>query len=555
MDAQVGSRIATSRRALPPCRGGHWPLLLLLLLTSYAYLSGVARELPYYYEGDERLVVRMAVRMCALGDPNPHWFGNPGSTLLYPLAGIVHLNDVLRHDARLFAASRDLLLRFRADPTEPYLLARGLSAVYGVLGLLLAACIGCRWFSTRTGLVALWLALLCPIIMTHSQKARTDSAGLFFGLLALYLVARTWEDSAPRRQLLAGLALGLAVASRYFMIAVVVVWLLAQLFRIAREQSAPRRRRIALGLLAGSVAVLLAFLAITPFLLLDPQAAIESVRTEARTTHPGADGLSRPGNFLWYVTTVFPWRLGWPTTLLALAGLILVFWRGRAEQRIVALLPPVFLFGLSLSGLHWARWTIPILPLLALLAAHALQRGAHWLGPILRCRPGFLYWPALVLISIQPLTETAGLVVTRARPSTRLSARDWLLTSLPSGSRLVLDPESVPLFKRQWVLENERQLSAIRDRLPLDWEGKHFEVRLASQLSAGVATPRDYAREGFTHAVTSNLTYARVLSERARDPEAAAFYEALFRESRLLQRFAPTWWNGGPVVEIYELTP
>ena len=53
-------------------------------------------------------------------------------------------------------------------------------------------------------------------------------------------------------------------------------------------------------------------------------------------------------------------------TLLALLGFILSLRHGRAEQRLLALYPLVFVFGLSLSPLHWARWTVPILPVIGL---------------------------------------------------------------------------------------------------------------------------------------------------------------------------------------------
>jgi hypothetical protein len=37
------------------------------------------------------------VHIAATGDPNPGWFNHPGSTVIYPLAGLFHVWDVVAH--------------------------------------------------------------------------------------------------------------------------------------------------------------------------------------------------------------------------------------------------------------------------------------------------------------------------------------------------------------------------------------------------------------------------------------------------------------------------
>ena len=58
----------------------------------------VTHDLPYSGV-DEPTFVRPPVHMAATGDFDPHWFGHPGSTTIYPLAGIYHGWDAVAHGA------------------------------------------------------------------------------------------------------------------------------------------------------------------------------------------------------------------------------------------------------------------------------------------------------------------------------------------------------------------------------------------------------------------------------------------------------------------------
>ena len=58
-----------------------------MVLSSVAHLWALRRFLPVP-EIDEPFFVRPAVQFAGTGDPNPGWFGHPGSTVIYPLAGL-----------------------------------------------------------------------------------------------------------------------------------------------------------------------------------------------------------------------------------------------------------------------------------------------------------------------------------------------------------------------------------------------------------------------------------------------------------------------------------
>jgi hypothetical protein len=103
---------------------------------------GIRRNLPYEPEADEDIFVERTVNMLASGNLNPGWFGNPGSTIFYPLAGIIHAWHVIANGATLFQADPDLAALFDRNIYPFYLLGRLLTVLYGVLSLPLVYLLG-----------------------------------------------------------------------------------------------------------------------------------------------------------------------------------------------------------------------------------------------------------------------------------------------------------------------------------------------------------------------------------------------------------------------------
>ena len=130
-----------------------------------------------------------------------------------------------------------------------------------ILALLLGALV-IRWAAQLVGrrgagLVALLLFTFDPNILAHGSLATTDMGLSFFFVLAGYLLWRYWTTvdrgrTAVLPGLLAGAALGLAVAAKFSGMVLVIAMLLMVAYRFATAQ----RRRRAVEALAGLLAVL-----------------------------------------------------------------------------------------------------------------------------------------------------------------------------------------------------------------------------------------------------------------------------------------------------------
>ncbi len=343
---------------------------------------GIRRDLPYTPETDEPFLVEPALRIAASGDWNPRWFGYPGSTVIYPLAAGYRLWHVVRDGGPLRGESPALRLRILAAPGDYYLPARWLSVAYAVGAIVLVAVVGGMAFGRIVGAIGAVFALLCPLALDMARQVRSDSAATCLALLCLGLAFRALDRPTVGRQVLAGVAVGLAIATRYFMVVLVPVLLVVDAL-IVRAAGGARRWR---GIVAGLVAVPVAFLASTPYLLLDLPTARMTLAESARWQsggHLGADGLSPLGNLWWYLTVALPSAVTWAHMALAAVGLVVVFARRETRPLLLVGYAALALVAISVPGVHWARWTLPLLPVVWLLAAAGLRAVVGALRPVL----------------------------------------------------------------------------------------------------------------------------------------------------------------------------
>ena len=504
----AGSRRDVTHPAVP------WLVLALTLLALLVNIWGIRKDLPYIPENDEKKFVQAAVRIAASGSPNPGWFGHPGSTVIYPAAAAYRV----LHGANTQAA-------FDADFSRFYLIGRLITVIYATLSIPLIYLVGRKAFGVKAGLIGAWLCIFNPLILWHAQVVRTDSAAMFFGLLSLWRILAAYDRPSTRNQVLAGLAIGLAVSSRYLM-GILVLPLLAVDLALLR-QAKDVRRRIVTSAIVGLAALGAAFALSTPYLFLDFMTALRSIRSETRRASLGADGLTPPGNLLWYLTAALPSALTWPQYVLALAGAVLVLVRHRFRQLLLLGYAAAFVVIISLSYLHWDRWLIPILPILLLLAGDVLVSASQRVFKGTR--------PQMILLSVCVLAVTAWPAreailhdYREAHPSTRILAREWMLDHLPAGSRV----------GQEWYA------AALA--------GTSFDVTEKFTL-ADYTSPEKYREEGYDYLVVSDTVYGRYLAAADRYPERISFYDALFVCDCLVKEFKPSPTQGGPTIRIYRL--
>jgi len=202
--------------------------------------------------------------------------------------------------------------------------------------------------------------------------------------------------------------------------------------------------------------------------------------------------------------------------------------RDRLRAALLALAPLLFIGYMGRHERYFARWLLPVYPMLCLLAGYGVAATATWLSGRLPRARALLPAALVCLVVAQPLITTVhgGMVLSRA--STFSLAKRWLDAHAPPGAKVVIEP----VMRPEWAYDGRGR--------PIwkSWTDEH-PVDASQGLIDGYAlllSPRLidlYAREGYCWVVASESTYGRVFDDASDAPAAVAYYRALSRRGRL----------------------
>ena len=518
-------------------------LILLFILIVALTLGAVCLEhgLPYFPQLDcEPKFIKSAGRMAAFNNPSPGWFGNPGSTLIYPLASIYKLWGSVSYGVPIWQTNPDLFELLKEDPAKAEhskdwddwaiyaLIGRSLNLFYFAAGIVTTYLIGVRTWDKRVALLAAWFMAISPVLIELAHVIRTDHVGLLFfmlGFLACFrlLSCRRWYDYA-----IAGIAIGIAGSSRYFNLSLGVTLILAHFLAGAHHERGHWKR-----LIIGLTAIAFGFLITTPAFIFSLKTVHRNLTAEARDPAATAEmiPLTRPGRLWGYLSFALSDALSWPIWFLAIVGTFLV-WREKNKRAILLLFGFVmFLLTIIMPRLYWQRWIIPLIPIGLLFAAKTLWTGADALAEY---RQGFARWGksvAILLIiatSLVPLKESVTHAYLMTQSDTRTLAKQWIGVNVPSGSRIV------------------------RERYTVFIPDDDFSVTFSYYLHRLGPFDETLARR-YDYFVASSYAYERFFKVADLHPEKVEFYEKLF-ENELLAEFKPDpWKTSGPTIRIYRM--
>lgn len=400
--------------AEPAARARPWELSILaaLLATAallrFTHLDAGLRHTPHM---DERYFVDNATHMLATGSLDPGWYEYPGLMfdLLLPVLAVVHASE----------------------PPAPsaYLAGRALIATCGVLAVGLAWVFGRRLAGPYAALCAAALLTVSPVHVQTAHTLRPDVVLECFALVAFLSFLKL--DGSLRRDVLAGVALGLAVGLKFS------GGLLVVPFVVARLRAPARVRGVAL---AGVVA-LLVFAVVSPYALLKAGSFGEGLSTQLTYHYQEQPVAPEPyAHKLLAYALVWEKALGWPSLVLAVAGLAWLggsAWRkrvppgsqGASTWLPFLLLPPLTAAVMASTGYFFNRHLLPSMSVIALLAGLALQ----WL----LTRSRLVGLAALGLCLVFPAWETSQYLAAIGRPSTRDRAADWLGAHIAAPARVL----------------------------------------------------------------------------------------------------------------------
>ncbi len=332
---------------------------------------------------DEEIFVRIGLGL--FSDPNPH-VGEGG----WP-EGWFRVHHWVQRGLRAWwalthdGADTSLGCVYAIAPWRLVLPVRVLSATLGVLTVALTMRLGWlaspRSFAPHQRHVIAWLSGLfyaVDVLAMRDAHFAVSDAGLMFCLVwMLVATARGLERGALVDFLSAGIALGLAIGTKWTGLPFAVVPFAALLFRWRRYGPTPSNFAALLLGLGGAFG---AFVLVNPTFLSTPELFIEGVRSHAMRYDPNA-----PRSFSIYAeapiqlglirhpTVSLPFSFGWPLTLVAAIG---TFYAATRWRRAFGLMTPLLglwtLFFLAVVGratMYFGRYALPLHPSACVSAA------------------------------------------------------------------------------------------------------------------------------------------------------------------------------------------
>jgi dolichyl-phosphate-mannose-protein mannosyltransferase len=485
----------------------------IVVLALLLRLWGAGHGLPYVFSADENAhFVPRAIGMFG-HSLNPQYFVNPPA-----FTYLLHLAFWARWGTREAVGSA-----FAVDPGTAFELARVLVALLGAAAAGLVAWAGLRLVDLRVGLVAGALFAVAFLPVHYAHFAVNDVPALAPLCLSLVGAAGVYRHGRLRDYALAGAALGVACATKYTA-GIVLLCLLGA------AAGAPNRAR---GLaLAGGLAVA-GFAVANPYALFDLDAFRAGLSTQSAASGDGGGKLGLVGDsgVLYYLGTA-TWGLGWIPALAAAGGAV---WLTARRSRLALVLVPapvLFLLFMGLQDRFFARWLLPVYPMLCLLAA--------WTAVELAGRARWRVAVAGAALCAQGLVFSVHNDALLARTDTWRLARAWMVRHIPEGTRVVIEP----IAPDQWATDVGHPSRLTDEGRRWDkWRTSNYQGRRIKleDYERTLSPPmlERYAGGGYCYVLTGSTQMGRARREPAEVPGAIAYYRALERRSDVLYRVSP----------------
>ncbi len=493
-------------------------LLLVLAVAAALRFWALGHGIPHALSVDEPEIVERALRMMKAGTLNPHFF-DYGQLLIY----IQFLVSVVRFIAGSVTGAWDSLAHVTSDSF--YLWGRAVTAAFGVATVLVVFRIGLRW-GARHALLAAALMALMPLHVRYSHYVLTDIPLTFFVALTMLMALTAHERPVVRAFVWAGAMAGLAAAVKYNGGLALLMPLLACWMTPAAR---PSRMVCALAAI-GAAAV--AFFVAAPFTILDLPGFLDrfaSLTAEYRNGPPPPEA-----GIIIYLKHL-RLQFGLPGMLLITGGLLMGLVRavggpGRVPWAVALVFTIPYFLIVAEQRIIYARYMLPIVPMLCVLAAAAVISGVSLLRRYQFPRGVRTALIAGLTIALLGPPAATALSFDRiiAKTSTTDLAYRWILENAPEGSRIVQEGNHLT-FPARYESRRMRQLRQL--------------------------TYDQYVEARADYLIASSQCYGPYLASPSTYREEFTAYMTLFTRGQEVARFTASDEHPGPELRIVKVRP
>jgi len=544
-------------RAMKPIhkRASFWLPAALVVLASITRVYGLDWGLPQIYE--EATPLNKAWKMWGFGeqygfDLNPHFFNYPSLTIYLQFFGIGVLFLILKISG-VVASLLDFRVMWILDPTPFVLFGRIITVCFSVATVFAVYRLCRRAIGLPAAVAAGFLLAIHPYHIEKSQVIEVDVPLTFFTVLALSIMLGLRVAPNLRNYLLAGLAIGLAMSTKYTGALLLLPFLTAHLFAMRGSDEVDDTatwKKLSMGAAAAGVV----FVLTSPYVLLDFGAFRADMRLEQEHMRLGHFGLDTSPAWWFYMRSLFTNLLGAPLALLALASAVYLGVMKRQPWALILLAFAVPYFAAIGS---WAmkadRYALPLVPVAIILSGALIAEIAR--APRLLKLPSsarYAMVSIVVLLAAIPLFLRYPHHLDRLRPDTRTEARKWIETNVRPGAFVATEYHGPRLLGPDAIWTQEVD---VRERLLAeDTPARFYAVQpvpmfqVEPERSDIFYSLRLYEVADFI--VTSSAVKSRYEREPERFQHQLAFYDTLEATFIRAKEFTSEDMTG-PVVTVY----
>lgn len=520
-------------------------LAIVLLAWLGLCVPGLLYGLPQLLNPDEITFVNGAYRILRPPYGDPEWYGAPASILMDLLAlvyGVVFLAG------KVFGTFDSAFLDFTQRPEKYVLLGRVVTAA-GLLAAGLAMLAYARSFlSPVPALVSALVLVLAPAVLDHAQIVRMDVFLILFLVLVLHFSNLIASRAEPRHFVLAGVALGAAVTSKYPGILAVVPILAAAVLAWRRGTVSVRRGTGCL--VTCALASLATAFLLGPYLFINMGEMLADVAREARAVHLSATSPGFGAGLVFYLLTAVPAVTGTLPAIVGAAGLLIgMFSRARPEVIPAAVFGACFLLFISALSLQWIRWGLPLAVPIAVGVGVAVERLSEDAG---RWRRIAVVATIIALAATLIGVSGKATYLKAANRDTRIAAAEWIERNVPKGASIAVETYAPQLSVDDYevMVPRDGALTPLGDAWPYRKRPPPFFGSFGSMWSdSGVV---DAASIGIDYIIISNWE-DRYQQEIERYRMQYAVYQRIRSSFIEIRSFAPGSWQLGPRITVFRV--
>jgi hypothetical protein len=387
--------------------------------------------LPSHFRPDEDMVVLPSLAMVG-GNLDPHDYTYP-TLYKYILAAIYRGCMALGLGAEGYdSAWQYAAYGFFVDGSFFFLVARSVSAVFGILTIMALYRLGELAYGRWVGCSAAWLLSASVLHVRDSHFGVTDItsvAFLMFALVSCVQMARRgqWQD-----YLMAGALVGLAAAAKYGAALGLVPLLVAHLY--SKPDGLPLLTRWLWDWkvwCAGLLCVLV-FLLLSPYHAINAAGFVRDFGFQMRHVFEYGHGEDLGPGWMYHPAVTLRYGLGLLVLLGSVGGLIVMGMRRSGADWVLLALFAAFFMVIGQGRVVFFRYALPLVPLCCVFCAVLLDRlrGLHIIPKPYVSAMGI----GLVCLCIaEPLYASVRVNRLFGEADTRVLARAWVEEQIPEG--------------------------------------------------------------------------------------------------------------------------